>query len=91
MFNKLRANLSKVGQTRSETFTTSPQEEFIPSGVENVINNTNKTRISFNCRYKNIFSPYSESEENEKKIGSFYEPINLKVASIIGFEHEFGK
>ena len=41
MFNKLRANLSKVGQTRSETFTTSPQEEFIPSGVENVINNTN--------------------------------------------------
>ena len=57
----------------------------------NVINNTNKTRISFNCRYKNIFSPYNESEENEKKIGSFYEPINLKVASIIGFEHEFGK
>lgn len=41
MFNKLRANLSKVGQTRSETFTTSPQEEFIPNGLENVINNTN--------------------------------------------------
>lgn len=41
MFNKLRANLSKVGQTRSETFTTSPQEEFVPSGLENVINNTN--------------------------------------------------
>ena len=43
------------------------------------------------CRYKNIFSPYNEFEENEKKIGSFYEPINLKVASIIGFEHQFGK
>ena len=57
----------------------------------NVENKTDKTRISFNCRYKNLFSPYNEYEENEKKIGSFYEPINLKVASIIGLEHRFGK
>jgi hypothetical protein len=41
MFNKLRASLSKQGQVRSETFATSPQEEYIPSGLENVVKNTN--------------------------------------------------
>lgn len=57
----------------------------------NTINKTKHTRISFNCRYKNIFSPYNQNEENEKKLGSFYKPITLKAASIIGFQHKLGK
>ena len=57
----------------------------------NVINETNDTRISFNCRYKNIFSPYNQNEENEKKLGSFYKPITLKAASIIGLNYKIGK
>ena len=55
----------------------------------NVVNKTNITRVSFNCRYKNLFSPYNQYEENEKKLGSFYEPLIIKAASLIGFEHRF--
>lgn len=57
----------------------------------NIINKTNKTRLSLNCRYKNLFSPYNEYEENEKKLGSFYEPVTVKAASIIGFRYNLGK
>lgn len=51
----------------------------------NVVNKTKSTRISFNSRYKNFFSPYSENKESNKNIGSFYKPISLKAASIVGF------
>jgi len=57
----------------------------------NVVNKTNKTRLSFNCRYKNLFSPYNEFEENEKKLGSFYEPVIVRAASIFGFRYKLGK
>ncbi len=51
----------------------------------NILNKTDSTRISFNCRYKNIFSPYANKLENEKKLGSFYKMISPKAATIIGF------
>ena len=54
----------------------------------NVINTTQKTRISFNCRYKNLFSPYCKNEENEKKLGTFYIPITPKAATIIGLKNK---
>tara|TARA_B000000460_G_scaffold248718_1_gene226987 strand:+ start:52 stop:858 length:807 start_codon:yes stop_codon:yes gene_type:complete len=57
----------------------------------NVINSTEHSRISFNCRYKNLYSPYNEFEENEKKLGSFYQPITPKAATIIGLNFEFDK
>ena len=57
----------------------------------NILNKTSKTRVSFNCRYKNLFSPYNKHEENEKKLGAFYKPISVKAASIIGFNHKIGR
>ena len=51
----------------------------------NIVNRTKETRISFNCRYKNFFSPYSKSKENNRNLGSFYKPLTLKPATIIGF------
>ena len=54
----------------------------------NVINKTDKTRLSFNCRYKNIFSPYNKAKESDKKLGSFYKPLTPKAASLIGMNFE---
>jgi len=36
----------------------------------NIVNDTKETRISINCRFKNIFAP--ESECGERRLGSFY-------------------
>jgi sporadic carbohydrate cluster 2OG-Fe(II) oxygenase len=50
----------------------------------NVLNQTKTTRLSFNCRYKNLFTPYNKSIYSDKKLGSFYKPITPKAASMIG-------
>jgi len=52
----------------------------IPHG--NRINETSDTRWSMNCRFKSVFSPYGD-----KKLGEFFEPINLKAASKIGMDY----
>ena len=52
----------------------------IPHG--NRINEVNETRWSMNCRFKSIFSPYGD-----KKLGEFFEPINLKAASKMGMSY----
>jgi sporadic carbohydrate cluster 2OG-Fe(II) oxygenase len=57
----------------------------------NVVNRTEHSRLSFNCRFKNLYSPYNESEESSKKLGSFYEPITPKAASLIGLNFEIEK
>ncbi len=54
----------------------------LPHG--NVINKETTTRWSFNCRFKSLFSPYGD-----KKLGEFFEVLNLKPASIIGLDYEF--
>ena len=43
------------------------------------MNKEKETRWTMNCRFKSIFTPYSE-----KNIGEFYEPITLRAASKIG-------
>ena len=50
----------------------------------NVLNTTKTSRLSFNCRYKNLFTPYHKSEESEKKLGSFYKALTPKAATLIG-------
>jgi sporadic carbohydrate cluster 2OG-Fe(II) oxygenase len=50
----------------------------------NVVNQTKRSRLSFNCRYKNLFTPYNQSKESEKKLGSFYKPLSPKAATLIG-------
>lgn len=54
----------------------------LPHG--NIINNTKETRISMNCRFKGLFTPYSN-----KKLGSFFKPLNIKPATKIGLNYKY--
>jgi len=55
-------------------------DQGIPHG--NRINKTSETRWSLNCRFKSVFTPYGD-----KKLGEFFEPINLKAASKMGMNY----
>jgi len=55
--------------------------QHLPHG--NRINKENETRLSFNCRFKGIFTPYAE-----KKFGEFYEPITLRPTSELGLNYK---
>lgn len=54
----------------------------LPHG--NVVNKESETRISMNCRYKSLFSPYAD-----KKIGEFFSPITERVSTKIGNSFQF--
>ena len=54
----------------------------IPHG--NIVNKTNETRWSMNCRFKGLFTPYAE-----KKLGQFFSPLNIKPATRIGIDYKF--
>jgi len=54
----------------------------------NVVNKENKTRVSINIRYKNIFSPYG-NVSNEKKVGSFYKVVSPKAVTLFNLKHNF--
>lgn len=56
----------------------------LPHG--NVVNETNETRWTFNCRFKGLFTPY-----NDKKIGEFFQPITLKPLSEMGLDYKLPK
>ena len=58
----------------------------LPHG--NIVNTEIETRVSMNCRFKNIFYPYGD-----KKIGEFFYPITSRATTIIGnnFESPFEK
>ncbi len=53
----------------------------LPHG--NRVNLEHETRWSLNCRFKGVFTPYWD-----KKLGSFFEPITLKPASISGMNYK---
>jgi sporadic carbohydrate cluster 2OG-Fe(II) oxygenase len=53
----------------------------LPHG--NRVNLECETRWSMNCRFKGVFTPYWD-----KKLGSFFEPITLKAASIAGMNYK---
>lgn len=52
----------------------------LPHG--NRVNTESETRWSMNCRFKSIFTPYGD-----KKIGEFFEPITLRIASQLGMNY----
>ena len=56
----------------------------LPHG--NVTNLENETRWSINCRFKSLFSPYGD-----KKLGEFFEPLNIKIMSRIGMNYKYPK
>ena len=53
----------------------------LPHG--NVVNIENETRVSMNCRFKTIYSPYGD-----KKIGEFFYPITKRAISDIGEQYK---
>ena len=55
----------------------------------NVINKEKNTRFSLNLRVKNLYSPYNDIFGNEKKLGSFYIPYNLKGMTLFNLKNSF--
>ena len=53
----------------------------LPHG--NLINKTNETRVSLNCRFKGLFSPY-----HQKELGSFFSPLKLRAATKLGLDYK---
>lgn len=56
-------------------------DQSFPHG--NIINKETTSRWSLNCRFKSIFTPFSD-----KKLGEYYEPISLKAASLRGISYK---
>lgn len=56
----------------------------LPHG--NVINEEKTSRISLNCRFKGLFTPYGT-----KTLGDFFEPFSMKVISKIGTNYKLPK
>ena len=58
---------------------------FTPTALHgNRLNTTDKTRISFNCRFKNLHSPHNAPVGSSKILGQFYSPIRECLATKIG-------
>jgi sporadic carbohydrate cluster 2OG-Fe(II) oxygenase len=53
----------------------------LPHG--NLINKTKETRVSLNCRFKGLFSPY-----HQKELGSFFSPLKLRAATKLGLDYK---
>ncbi|MAJ81435.1 MAG: hypothetical protein CMF41_00800, partial [Legionellales bacterium] len=53
----------------------------------NVINETNDTRISINCRFKNLFAPAGNTKSADRGVGIFYKLLSESVATEIGREY----
>ena len=53
----------------------------LPHG--NLINRTNETRVSLNCRFKGLFTPYMQ-----KDLGSFFSPLKLRAATKLGLDYK---
>ena len=54
----------------------------LPHG--NVVNEEKETRVSMNCRFKSLLSPYGD-----KKIGEFFSPITKRAMTDIGNNYKF--
>lgn len=48
----------------------------------NRVNETNETRWSMNCRFKSALTPYAD-----KKLGEFFEPIQIRAATRLGISY----
>ena len=56
-------------------------DQSLPHGYD--VNNEEFTQWSMNCRFKNIFSPYSD-----KKLGEYYVPITVRSTTRIGVGYQ---
>lgn len=53
----------------------------------NIVNREPETRWSFNCRFKGLFTPYSDHPGSEKSLGGFYLPITPRAATKVGLSY----
>lgn len=53
----------------------------------NIINQTKNTRISINCRFKNLFSPSGKTKSADRGVGIFYKLLHESVVTEIGREY----
>ena len=53
----------------------------------NTINKTDNTRISINCRFKNLFSPSGKNNSADRGLGIFYKLLHESVVTEIGREY----
>lgn len=53
----------------------------------NIINATDKTRVSINCRFKNLFSPQTPESTPDRKVGVFYKLFSNSIITDIGKEY----
>ena len=51
----------------------------------NVVNTTKETRISLNCRFKSLLSPYDVFSKTHRNIPHFFKPHVVKPLTRIGF------
>ncbi len=51
----------------------------------NVVNTTNHTRVSLNCRFKSLLSPYDVFSKTHRNIPHFFQPYTTKPLTKIGF------
>ena len=79
LFNKIKKDLKWLNVKYGELIIFN---QCLPHG--NVVNKTNETRWSMNCRFKSVYSPYAD-----KKIGEFFEPISLKPISKAAIKYNF--
>lgn len=51
----------------------------------NVVNTTKETRVSLNCRFKSLLSPYDVFSKTHRNIPHFFKPYSIKPLTKIGF------
>ena len=51
----------------------------------NTINETDTTRVSMNCRFKSLLSPYNVFSTTHRNIPHFFKPLTIKPMTKIGF------
>lgn len=51
----------------------------------NVVNTTRETRVSLNCRFKSLLSPFDVFSKTHRNIPHFFKPHSIKPLTKIGF------
>ena len=83
--------LSRVAATSSILVKPSIRPD-IPSPMKAIrlivsLNETNKTRMSLNCRFKSLFSPEYSKTPHERVTGTFYKPFTFSPVTELGLNY----
>ncbi len=77
IFKKIEKDITWLNVKYGEVVLFQPS---LPHGGR--VNLEKQTRVSINSRFKGLFTPYKD-----KKIGEYFEPINIKPCSKVGFDY----